>query len=63
MDGLMTYADLAARYGEPQAFDLLLTIERLAHVRDTIGNNILPLDEEARLRRALAALNQTDMAA
>jgi hypothetical protein len=55
----ITYADLVKRYGESRAFDLLLTVERLAKIK----GNIVHLDEEARLQKAFEALNQTDCAA
>ena len=51
----LTYNDLVTRYGEPTAFDLLLTIEKLAKVR----NNIIEMGEDARLQHALAQLDKT----
>ncbi|MGB4100563.1 MAG: hypothetical protein WBK91_01450 [Alphaproteobacteria bacterium] len=54
----MTYQDLVRRYGPEMAFDLLLTIEKTAKVRDTIAT----MDEENRLKRALDALDRTDAA-
>ena len=50
----LTYNDLVTKYGEATAFDLLMTIEKLAKVRD----NIIEMDEEARLQRALAQLDK-----
>ncbi len=55
----ITYADLVKRYGESRAFDLLLTVERLAKIK----NNIVHLDEETRLQKAFDAMNKTDCAA
>ena len=49
----LTYNDLVTRYGETTAFGLLMTIEKMAKVRD----NIIEMDEEARLQRALAQLD------
>ena len=56
---LITYNDLVTRYGNPQAFDLLLAVEKLARIRHDINL----LDEETRFQRALEALNQVDFAA
>ena len=53
MDSL-TYNDLVARYGKDLAFDLLLSIEKVAKTRD----DTVPLSEEARLQKALAALDE-----
>jgi hypothetical protein len=55
----ITYQDLIVRFGRPMAFDLLLKIERLARIRDDISR----FDEEARLQKALAALDETVEAA
>ena len=55
----LTYNDLVTRYGQDRAFDLLLTIEKMAKVRD----NIVAMDEEARLQRALAELDKANVAA
>lgn len=52
----VTYQDLVARFGNTMAFDLLITIEKLARAKDTL----YPLDEEARLQKALEALNGID---
>jgi hypothetical protein len=49
----VTYQDLVVRYGHPLAFDLLLTIEKLART----AKNIHLLDEDERLQKALNALN------
>lgn len=54
-----TYQDLVKRYGNTQAFDLLLTIERLAKIRAAIDH----VDEDQRLKKALDALNTVDFAA
>ena len=52
----VTYQDLVVRYGNIQAFDLLMTIEKLARIKA----DIIYLDEEERLKRALEALNAID---
>lgn len=52
----VTYQDLIARFGNNMAFDLLITIEKLANARSTL----YPLDENTRLQRALEALNGID---
>lgn len=54
----ITYKDLVVRYGTPAAFNLLLTVERLAQIR----NEVVYLDEEERFQRALEALNETQVA-
>ncbi len=54
----VTYEDMVTRYGNTQAFDLLLTLERLAQIK----NDIFNYDEESRLQNALDALNQIDFA-
>ncbi len=57
--GVMTYRDLVQRYGQDMAFDLLITIEKMAKIRD----NISVIGEEERLKRALDALDRVDSAA
>lgn len=54
----VTYNDLVTRYGSPAAYDLLLSVEKLAQIR----NDITQIDEETRFRRALQALNEIDFA-
>jgi hypothetical protein len=55
----ITYRDMVARFGSVQAFDLLLTVEKLAKIK----NDIDAFDEEIRFKRALEALNETNFAA
>jgi hypothetical protein len=55
----ITYQDLVARYGNTQAFDLLLTVERLAKIR----YDICVSDEETRFQKALAVLGEINFAA
>jgi hypothetical protein len=55
----LTYKDLVARYGAVMASDLLLTIEKTAHIR---SEDYLA-DEETRLQKALEALDRINFAA
>ena len=52
----VTYHDLVVRYGSPAAYDLLLSVEKLAQIKDEISH----CDEEMRFRRALDALSDID---
>lgn len=49
-----TYADLVKRYGPNMAYDLLLTIEKVARIRDQIDATV---PEETRLQRAMAKID------
>lgn len=53
---LITYNDIVERYGNDMAYSLLLTVERMAKIRD----NIDLCNEEARFLRALEALNDVN---
>ena len=53
------YSDMVKRHGEVMAFDLLLSVEKLAKIKDDINL----ADEETRFQRALDALNQINFAA
>jgi len=55
----ITYNDLVKRYGHDMAFNLLLSVEKLAKIK----NDIATLDEETRFQRALDALDETNFAA
>jgi hypothetical protein len=55
----VTYKDMVARYGDTQAFDLLLTVEKLAKIK----SDLHMLDEETRFQRALDALDEINFAA
>jgi len=56
---LLTYNDLVTRYGTATAFDLLVTLEKAAKITASPAG----LDEEARLQRAMQALDQNNVAA
>jgi hypothetical protein len=56
----LTYKDLVARYGAVMASDLLLTIEKTAHIR---RSEDYLADEETRLQKALEALDRINFAA
>jgi hypothetical protein len=58
MNTLATYQDLVVRHGNLRAFYLLLTLERLAQIK----NDIVNMDEDVRFQRALEALNHIDFA-
>lgn len=55
----VTYQDLVDRYGSGAAFNLLLTVERMANIK----NEIILFDEEERFQKALDALNDVHYAA
>ncbi len=57
----LTYKDLEVRYGNKMAYDLLLTIEKLAKARDAIDH--AEMNNELRLRFALDRLSGIDFAA
>jgi len=54
----ITYNDIVVRFGEHQAFDLLLSVEKVARIQHDINM----LDEETRFQRALEVLNNTNFA-
>jgi hypothetical protein len=56
----MTYHDLVARYGKDMAFDLLVTIEKMAKIEHDIA---AASDEETRLQHALDMLDKMDATA
>lgn len=49
------YDDLVCRYGREMAFDILLTVEKLAEIQ----GNLETIDEPARFDRAIAAFART----
>jgi hypothetical protein len=53
--GDITYREMVARYGDKIAYGLLLTIEQSAGLH----GGLAAADEEARLRRALRLMNET----
>lgn len=50
----ITYKDMVMRFGKPNAKDLLLCIEKLAKIKDSI----VDIDAEKRLQKALDALDK-----
>ena len=54
MDGMIRYTDLEDRYGKTMAYDILLTIEKLAKIQDEIAKAVSSHDE--RLQRAMGRL-------
>jgi hypothetical protein len=50
----LRFADLEKRYGKTMAYDLLLTIEKLAKIQDEIAKAVSSHDE--RLQRAMGRL-------
>lgn len=49
----LTYQDLVTRYGTTAAYGILLTVEKVARIK----NSIADIDEESRLQKALTAIN------
>ncbi len=54
----VTYKDIVALHGSRPAFNMLLTLERLAR----IGDEMASIDLDARFDKALHALSDTDFA-
>lgn len=54
--GAVTYSELAARFGEDTAFQLMRTIEKLGTIKD----NIVHMNQNTRFQRALDALNEVN---
>jgi hypothetical protein len=54
----VTYGDMVARHGTAMAYDLLLTIETIAKIKDEINL----ADEETRFQRALTVIEQINFA-
>jgi hypothetical protein len=54
----MRFEDLEARYGARMAYDLLLTIEKLAKIQDEIAKAVASHDE--RLQRAMGRLESVN---
>jgi hypothetical protein len=55
----ITYKELVTRFGEITAFDLLLTLERSVKPE----TNVIYIDEEMRLQRALKLMSDRNQAA
>jgi hypothetical protein len=58
---VLTYNDLEVRYGVPMAYDILLTIEKLAKIQDELAK--AEADNDQRLQRALGRLDGIDFSA
>ncbi len=57
----LRYEDLVARYGEHQAFDILVTIEKLAKIQDEMAKALSTHDD--RLQRAMGRLEEINFSA
>jgi hypothetical protein len=55
----LTYKDLVARYGNAQAYGLLLTFEKLAKIK----HDIMHSDEDIRFQKALEELSKDECVA
>lgn len=53
-EAALRFTDLEERYGKTMAYDLLLTIEKLAKIQDEIAKAVSSHDE--RLQRAMGRL-------
>ena len=60
-DTPLRYDDLVTRYGEHQAFDILLTIEKLAKIQDEMAKAMATHDD--RLQRAMGRLDAINFSA
>jgi hypothetical protein len=56
----VTYKDLTVRYGNKNARTMIRTIKTLTQIQNEV---VTPLDQEARLQRAIEALNKINFAA
>ncbi|MBI1273937.1 MAG: hypothetical protein GC131_07620 [Alphaproteobacteria bacterium] len=54
----MKFGDLAKKFGQSMAFDIMLSVEKMAKIKVT--EEILALPEEERLQRAYDALDRLD---
>ena len=56
---LISFSDIVARHGKRPALELVRTIETLAQIHNEI---VVSIDQEARFRRAIAALSKINFA-
>ncbi len=57
---LVSFSDIVERHGQRPALELVRTIEKLAHIEDAA---VVPINQEARFRKAIEAISKINFAA